>query len=109
MRESSMKIGIPAEIVTGETRVALIPESVGQLVKKGYEVLVQTGAGDRASFLNSVYERSGARILPDAASVFGESDLILKVQRPVVNPQTGKLEVEMLRPGTALITFFQPL
>jgi NAD(P) transhydrogenase subunit alpha len=104
-----MKIGIPAEIVTGETRVALIPESVGQLVKKGYEVLVQTGAGDRASFLNSVYERAGARILADAASVYSESDLILKVQRPVVNPQTGKLEVDMLRPGSALITFFQPL
>ena len=104
-----MKIGVPAEIVQGETRVALVPESVGQLIKKGNEVLVQTGAGDRASFLNSAYERVGARVLPDAASVFGESDMVCKVQRPIINPQTGKHEIAMLRPGSTLVTFFQPL
>jgi H+-translocating NAD(P) transhydrogenase subunit alpha len=104
-----MKIGVPTEIVPGETRVALVPEGVGQLVKKGNQVFIQSGAGTVAGFLDEVYERVGATILPDAARLYAECDLICKVQRPIVDQSTGTHEAAMLRPGATLVTFFQPL
>jgi H+-translocating NAD(P) transhydrogenase subunit alpha len=107
--EGQMKLGVPREIIPGETRVALIPDSVVQLTKKGVEVLVESGAGAAASFLDEAYEKAGATIVPDPASVFGQSDVICKVQRPVLNEQVGKHEIAMMRPGTVLLTFFQPL
>lgn len=104
-----MKIGVPKEIIPGETRVALIPDSVAQLAKKGVEVLVETGAGAGSSFLDEAYEKAGATIIPDAPSLYAQSDMILKVQRPVMNEQVGKHELAMMKPGTVLITFFAPL
>jgi len=104
-----MILGVPKEIVPGENRVALIPESVGQLVKKGVQVLVETGAGLNSSFLDEAYEKAGATIVPDAATLYSRSDMICKVQRPIVNEQTGKNEIAMMAPGAVLITFFAPL
>ena len=104
-----MRIGVPREVVPGENRVALVPDSVAQLVKKGVQVSVQSGAGQNASFLDEAYEKAGATIARDAAALYAESDLICKVQRPVQHPDTGKHEIEMLKPGSALITFFAPL
>jgi NAD(P) transhydrogenase subunit alpha len=104
-----MRIGVPKEVVPGENRVALVPDTVGQLVKKGVQVSVQSGAGQSASFLDEAYEKAGATIVPDAATLYAESDLVCKVQRPVQHPDTGKHEIEMLRSGSTLITFFQPL
>lgn len=104
-----MKIGIPKEILPGENRVALVPENAGQITKKGVQVLVESGAGTAASFLDEAYEKAGATIMKDASSLFSQSDLICKVQRPIHNEQTGKNEIEMMKPGSALITFFQPL
>ncbi|MEO8286788.1 MAG: Re/Si-specific NAD(P)(+) transhydrogenase subunit alpha [Chloroflexota bacterium] len=104
-----MILGVPKEIIPGETRVALIPESVAQLVKKGVQVVVETNAGLESSFLDEAYEKAGAKIVPDAATLYSQSDMICKVQRPVVNAQTGKNEVAMMKPGSVLITFFAPL
>jgi len=104
-----MKIGIPKEIVPGENRVALVPENVGQLTKKGVQVVVESGAGAGASFLDEAYEKAGASIVKDADSLFSQSDLICKVQRPLTSESTGKHEIEMMKQGAALITFFQPL
>jgi H+-translocating NAD(P) transhydrogenase subunit alpha len=104
-----MKIGIPKEIADGENRVALIPDSVGRLVKVGLELLVETGAGLRASFTDEAYSAVGAKIAPDAATVYGESDLVLKAQKPVMNEALGKHEVALMRPGTTLVAFLQPL
>lgn len=104
-----MKLGVPKEIAAHETRVALIPDTVAQLTRKGIQVVVEQGAGERASYLDAAYEKAGASILPDAASVFAEADLICKVQRPLVNEQTGLSEIAMMKPGAALVTFFQPL
>jgi len=104
-----MRIGVPKEVVEGENRVALVPDSVAQLVKKGVQVAVQSGAGVSASYLDAAYEKAGATIVPDAATLYAESDMICKVQRPVKHPDTGKHEVDMMRPGTTLITFFAPL
>ena len=77
-----MLIGVPTEIEPGERRVALVPETVARLVKSGAAVRVQRGAGHAAAFVDAAYEEAGATLAPDAAGVFGEADLIAKVQRP---------------------------
>jgi NAD(P) transhydrogenase subunit alpha len=98
-----LTLGVPAETVANETRVALIPEAVKKYVASGHAVLVQSGAGARASFVDSAYADAGATIVPDAAGVFGRADVILKVARP------SREEVALLRPGTTLICLFAPL
>jgi NAD(P) transhydrogenase subunit alpha len=77
-----MKIGIPKEIRAGERRVAVTPETVGRLHKLGFEVAIETGAGHGASFEDTAYEAAGVTIEPDAASIWGTSDIVLKVQPP---------------------------
>ena len=104
-----MKIGVPKEIVAHENRVALIPETVGRLTKMGVEVLVEKEAGQRAGFLDEAYTKAGAVIAPDAASLFGGSDLVLKIREPVMNEATAKHEIDLMRPGTALAAILQPL
>src|SRR4051794_37487013 len=104
-----MKVGIPKEIAENENRVALIPDSVGRLAKSGLEVLVQSGAGLQASFTDEAYTAAGATIVPDAATVFAQSDLVLKVQKPQMNEALGKHEIALMRPGTTLVSFLQPL
>src|SRR5438309_11400302 len=103
-----MKLGVPREIVPNENRVALNPESVGRLVKSGVELLVETGAGLRASYTDEAYANAGAQIAPDATALYAQSDLVVKVQKPIVNDSLGKQEIELMRPGTWLIAFLQP-
>jgi NAD(P) transhydrogenase subunit alpha len=98
-----MKIAVPKEIVPGERRVALTPEAVAALVKSGLEVLVETGAGEGAFHSDGAYERAGARIAPDAASLYGQADVVLKVQKPALS------EVDRLREGAVLVSFLQAL
>jgi NAD(P) transhydrogenase subunit alpha len=104
-----MIIGIPKEIADNENRVALIPDSVSRLTKSGLDVLVQADAGLQASFTDEAYAAAGATIVPDAATVFGQSDLVLKVQKPQMNEALGKHEIALMRPGTTLVSFLQPL
>ncbi len=104
-----MKIGVPKEIADNETRVALVPDTVAQLVKKGLEVVVESGAGEQASYLDEAYKKAGASIASGPQAVFGEADLICKVQRPMMNEHVGLSELAMMKPGTVLVTFFQPL
>lgn len=104
-----MKVGVPKEIVPGERRVALVPETVGRLTRAGTAVLVEKGAGEGAYFRDDEYRSAGAEVVPDAASLFGRVDLVLKVQRPVRNEALGRHEVELMREGAALVAFLQPL
>ncbi len=104
-----MTVGVPKEIVPGERRVALVPETVGRLVKSKVEVVVQAGAGEAAFFADRDYEAAGATLVADAAALFGRSDVVVKVQRPVRNESLGKHEVELLREGATLVAFLQPL
>jgi alanine dehydrogenase len=94
-----MKVGVPTEIKVDEYRVALTPVGCRELTKRGHEVLVQSGAGDGSSLPDSAFEAQGASILPDAAAVFAEADMVLKVKEP--QPE----EVELLRMGQVLFTF----
>src|SRR6476646_1416933 len=94
-----MRIGVPRETAAGERRVALVPEIVGKLVPAGFEVLVQRGAGEAASFPDAAYEEAGARLVDDWA----DAEAVVKVQKPSEN------EAGLLREGQVLIGFLQPL
>lgn len=104
-----MKVGIPKEIVADECRVALVPEAVAKLIDAGVEVLVESGAGEAAFLLDSMFEKAGSTIVSDTATLFRESDVILKVQRPVFNEAMGKEELDMMAEGSVLIALLQPL
>jgi H+-translocating NAD(P) transhydrogenase subunit alpha len=95
-----MRVGVPKERAAGERRVALVPELAGRLVASGFEVLVERGAGEAASFPDADYEEAGARVVDN---VYGEAEVVAKVQRP------SEEEVAQLREGQLLIGFLQPL
>jgi len=94
-----MKVGVPTEIKVDEYRVALTPSGVRELVEAGHEVLIQDRAGEGSSISNEEYEAQGAKIVPDADTVWGEADLVLKVKEP--QPE----EVAKLREETTLFTY----
>lgn len=97
-----MKIAVPKEVEVGERRVALVPETVARLVKQGLEVLVEAGAGEQSFFYDAAYEAAGARIVTDPDSLWREADILLKVGVP-------QERVELLREGSAIIGFLNPL
>jgi len=93
------KVGVPKEILDNEYRVAVTPAGVSAFKADGHTVYIQSSAGQGSGISDQEYQEAGAKILPDAASVFGEADLILKVKEP--QPQ----EVKMLRKGQVLFTY----
>ena len=98
-----LRIAVPREIAPGERRVALTPEATAALVKSGVELLVESGAGEGAFHPDAAYEKAGARIVPAAAALYGQADIVLKVQKPAL------AEVERLREGSVLVSFLQAL
>jgi H+-translocating NAD(P) transhydrogenase subunit alpha len=94
-----MRVGVPRETAAGECRVALVPEVVSRLVPGGFEVLVEGGAGESASFPDPDYEEAGAQIVGNPF----EADAVVKVQKPSAE------EAGRLREGQVLIGFLQPL
>ena len=102
-----MKIAVPRERMPGETRVATSPDVVKKLVGLGAEVVVETGAGDAASITDAEFQEAGATIAADEATALKDADVVLKVQRPIVD---GKLnEIALLKPGCVLIAHLQAL
>jgi H+-translocating NAD(P) transhydrogenase subunit alpha len=97
-----MRIGVPTETAAGERRVALVPESVGRLVRSGLEVVVQRGAGSRAYFLDAAYADAGATLLDTPEEVFEKADLVAKVAK------LSTSEVELVRPGAIVVSLLQP-
>lgn len=91
-----MKIAIPKERRAGEARVAASPDTVKKYVQMGFEVVVETGAGDGAAIADSVYQDAGATIVADAAAALG-ADVVLKIQRPTDD------EIAQLKDGGVLI------
>lgn len=94
-----MRIGLPREIKNHEYRVGLTPASVRELVAHGHTVLVEEGTGTAIGLADAMYQMAGASLVADAASVFAQADMIVKVKEP--QPQ----ECAMLRPGQILYTF----
>ncbi len=103
-----MKIGVPREIWPGECRVAASPANVKRLQKLGFSVVIQKGAGQAASFDDESYRSIGAEIVDDPAAVWDQSDIVIKVRAPMVNPDTGTHEADLLREGGTLISFIWP-
>src|SRR6266702_2042284 len=97
-----MNIGVPKETVANERRVALTPDVAGRLAKSGLTVLVERAAGEAASFDDAAYRAAGATVVATAAEVFGQSDVVLKVQPP------SSEETRLCREGIALVAVFQP-
>jgi NAD(P) transhydrogenase subunit alpha len=98
-----MRIAVPREIAPGESRVALVPDTVARLVKGGIEAQVETGAGLAAGFADEGYREAGATIAPGAAALLGAADVTLKVRPPMA--AAGGHEVDLLREGSTLISF----
>ncbi|WP_116325519.1 Re/Si-specific NAD(P)(+) transhydrogenase subunit alpha [Cupriavidus taiwanensis] len=102
-----MTIGVPREVHPGERRVAATPDSVKELLKLGYQVVVETGAGLEASFSDDDYRAAGAAIV-DAASLWASVDVVAKVRPPQVHPSLGVEEAALLKKHATLIGFVWP-
>jgi NAD(P) transhydrogenase subunit alpha len=94
-----MKIGIPKETLTGETRIAIFPSLISAYKKDGHQVCIQSGAGEGASFSDQVLTDSGAEIISDAGKLFSEVDILFKVQPPTAE------EAAQFREGSSFIGF----
>ncbi len=101
--QPTLVVGVPKETLPGERRVALTPDVVRRLTRSGFHVIIERGAGVSASFLDGALEEVGAEIVPDAKTVYDRARVVLKVARP------SDEEIAMLRPGTIVIAFLQPL
>jgi alanine dehydrogenase len=94
-----VRIGIPKEIKDNEYRIGMVPAGVHALVDAGHEVVVQESAGNGSGIANEDYVHAGARLVPDAASVWSWADMVVKVKEPV-GP-----EYDLMRPGQTLFTY----
>lgn len=94
-----MMIGVPKEIKKQEHRVALLPSAAYQLIRRGHQVLVQTGAGVGSGYPDADYEQAGAKLVKEPKKIFAEADLIVKVKEP------QPVECAMLRRGQILFTY----
>ena len=98
----SLTIGVPRETFAGEKRVATVPEVVEKLLKLGFKVCVETGAGDAANFSDDAYRAAGATVAGSAAEVYGAADVVFKVRPPTA------AEAAQLREGATFIGFVWP-
>jgi NAD(P) transhydrogenase subunit alpha len=103
-----MKIGIPKEIHEGEKRVATTPEAAEKIIKLGFDVYVETGAGQGADISDEAYQAVGVKIAPNAKALWSESDIVMKVRAPEVHPELAIDETEFLHEGATLISFIWP-
>jgi alanine dehydrogenase len=95
-----MLVGVPREIKSYESRVAMVPAGVEQLVTQGHQVLVEQGAGVQSGYPDEAYTRVGARIAPSAKDVWQKAEMIVKVKEPLA------AEYPLLRPGQIVFTYF---
>jgi alanine dehydrogenase len=94
-----VRVGVPSEIKPDEYRVAITPAGVREMVEHGHEVLIERGAGAGSAIADAGFEAQGARLADDAATIFAEAEMVLKVKEP------QPVEVEMLRHGQLLFTY----
>ena len=103
-----MKIGVPKEVHAGEQRVALTPETAGRIQKLGFEIAIEAGAGEGASFGDDAYRAAGVEVVSDVRQLWAQSDIVMKVRAPEQHPGLGIDETELLREGGTLISFIWP-
>mgnify|MGYP006421069509 CR=1 FL=1 len=98
-----MKIAVAKEIEVGERRVALIPDTVSRLVKKGFEIAVEAGAGEGSFFDDRAYEEAGATVVSDTTALWQDADVLVKVAPPKED------EIQQLRQDELLVSLLDPL
>ena len=103
-----MLIGIPKEILPEEKRVAATPETVRKYIDLGFDVAVESSAGEGVLISDEAYEDAGATMIADIERLFAEADVVLKVKQPIFNERLDKHEVNMLHDDGILITFLHP-
>lgn len=103
-----MKVGVPKETFPGERRVALVPALLPSLTKAGFEVLIESGAGEAAGFTDSAYQEKGGR-LANRAELFGAADLIAQVRAAGAAGDAASADLMMFRPGQIVIATAEPL
>lgn len=104
-----MVIAIPKEIMPGENRVSIVPEVASKLIKSGFEVVIEKGAGEKANYTDEKYSEKGVKIIENTEELFSKGDIVIKVQRPVQNEKLNKHEVELIKEGSYLVTFMYSL
>lgn len=104
-----MIIGIPKEVLPGEKRVAMVPDTAKKLIKAGFEVVVETNAGLAAHFQDEDYQKADVKVLQNAEEVYAQADIVLKVQRPIEHPELKKHELDMMKKDSYLVCFLYPL
>ncbi|MDH5357008.1 MAG: Re/Si-specific NAD(P)(+) transhydrogenase subunit alpha [Gammaproteobacteria bacterium] len=103
-----MKIGIPKEVHQGEKRVATTPDEAEKIIKLGFEVYVESGAGQAADILDEAYREAGVKISDDARSLWQSCDIIMKVRAPEIHPGLAIDEVDLMHEGQYLISYIWP-
>ena len=97
-----LMIGVPREIFPGEMRVATVPEVVEKLIKLGFTIAVESGAGDPANFSDDTYRAAGAEVIAGAANLWSAADIVFKVRGPSAD------EVALMHEGQTLVSFIWP-
>ena len=103
-----MKIGIPKEIHQGEKRVATTPEAATQIMKLGFSVSIESGAGLNADISDEAYKEVGVEVIADTRSLWKQSNIIMKVRAPEYNLELDIEEIDLLTSGACLISFIWP-
>ncbi len=103
-----MRIAVPKETAPGERRVALVPESCKKLIQAGYEIAIESSAGEAAGYPDASYRESGTTMVSSPQDLLGSADLVLKVGPPPAG-QAGRNEVDWMRPGMLFIASLMPL
>lgn len=104
-----MRIGVPREILAGETRVALTPHLVPLLTRDGHEVMVEGGAGVSARLPDDLFRSAGATVASDVQALYAQADVVFKVQPPGFNTSLQRHEAELFADGASLIGLLAPL
>jgi H+-translocating NAD(P) transhydrogenase subunit alpha len=102
LEKKRLKIGIPKELYPNECRVAATPDTAKKLQKLGFEVLIESGAGEKANFPDDTYTATECRIVPNPQTLWTEADIVLKVRPPASE------EVDLMPEGGTLISFIWP-
>ena len=103
-----MKIGIPKEIHQGEKRVATTPEAATQIMKLGFSVSIESGAGLNADISDEAYKEVGVEVIADIRTLWKQSNIIMKVRAPEYNIELDIEEIDLLTSGACLISFIWP-
>jgi NAD(P) transhydrogenase subunit alpha len=103
-----MRIVVPRETAPGERRVALVPESCKKLIQAGYEIAIESGAGDQAGFSDAEYRELGVLVQSDPKDLLASGDVLLKVTAPTIG-DSGRDEAGWMRPGAVYLGSLMPL